>query len=48
MTRAEVLRLAVYAVIAFMSVGMIIKQSASCHDAGGTLVRGLVWLECIQ
>jgi hypothetical protein len=48
MTRGEVLRLAVYAVIALLCVGLIIRQSASCHNAGGTLVRGVVWLECLQ
>jgi hypothetical protein len=48
MTRAEVLRLAVVAVFALVAVGLTIRESASCHNAGGTLVRGVVWLECIQ
>jgi hypothetical protein len=48
MTREELLRLAVYAVIALLCVGLTIRESASCHNAGGTLVRGVIWLECIQ
>jgi len=48
MTREEVFRLAVYAVIALLCVGPTIRESASYHNAGGTLLRGVVWLECIQ
>lgn len=35
-------------VILSLSVWAMFDFSAKCHADGGTVVRGLVWLECIR
>lgn len=35
------------ALAAAVSLGAVIHTSIECHSTGGTIVRGLIWLECI-
>lgn len=29
-------------------IGLMIRTSMQCYELGGTVVRGLFWLECIK
>jgi hypothetical protein len=48
MTRSEAISLAAVAAFVLIALTLSIRFSMSCHSAGGTVVRGLVWLECIR
>jgi hypothetical protein len=48
MSRSEAISLAAVAAFVLIALTLLIRFSMSCYSAGGTIVRGLVWLECIQ
>jgi hypothetical protein len=46
--RPEAIALAVGLIILAVAIPAMIHITAQCHAAGGTPVRGLIWLECIR
>jgi hypothetical protein len=40
--------LALMALIACLALWALFLTASECYAAGGTVVRGLVWLECIK
>jgi hypothetical protein len=40
--------LALMAVIVCLALWASFQTISECHAVGGTVVRGLVWLECIK
>jgi hypothetical protein len=46
--RSEVITLAAGLGILALVLWALLYTAAQCHAAGGTPVRGLIWLECIR
>ena len=46
--RTQTIAVVVALVILLSAVWATVDFSAKCHADGGTVVRGLVWLECIR
>ena len=44
----DTLLLVLMALIACLTLWAAFVSVAECHTYGGTIVRGLVWLECIK
>jgi hypothetical protein len=36
------------ALVLIASLAGVVYTSKQCHATGGTVVRGLVWLECVK
>lgn len=46
--RSQSIALAVALGILALALWDLFLTAAQCHAAGGTSVRGLIWLECIR
>jgi hypothetical protein len=46
--RFQAIALALGLTILAIALWAMLHTAAQCHAAGGTVVRGLVWLECIR
>jgi hypothetical protein len=46
--RSEAITIAAGMVILALALWALFHTAAQCHAAGGTTVRGLIWLECIR
>jgi hypothetical protein len=46
--RSQTIALAAGLSIVALALWALLHTAAQCHAAGGTTVRGLIWLECIQ
>jgi len=46
--RYQTIALAAGLAILALVLWALFHTAAQCHAAGGTVVRGLVWLECIR
>jgi hypothetical protein len=46
--RLEALTLAAGLIVLALVLWALLHTAAQCHAAGGTPVRGLIWLECIR
>jgi hypothetical protein len=46
--RSEAIALAAGGAIMALVLWALFHTAAQCHAAGGTTVRGLIWLECIR
>jgi hypothetical protein len=40
--------LAAFLAVMVVALWAMFSTAAQCHAAGGTVVRGLVWLECLR
>jgi hypothetical protein len=45
--RPRAIALAAGLTILTIALWAMLHTAAQCHAAGGTVVRGLIWLECI-
>jgi len=48
MTKSESFYLAAMLTFSLIVLGLVVRDSVSCYSTGGTVVRGLIWLECIR
>lgn len=46
--RSRAIAIAAGSIILVIAWSALLHTAAQCHAAGGTPVRGLVWLECIR
>jgi len=46
--RSEAITIAAGMAILALVLWALLHTAAQCHAAGGTPVRGLIWLECIR
>lgn len=46
--RLEAITLTAGFIVLALVLWALLHTAAQCHAAGGTVVRGLVWLECIR
>jgi hypothetical protein len=46
--RSQAIALAAGLSILALALWALLHTAAQCHAAGGTTVRGLIWLECIR
>ena len=46
--RSQAIALAAGLSILTLALWALLHTAAQCHAAGGTTVRGLIWLECIR
>ena len=45
---AQIISLVLMAVIVGLVLWALFQTTSECHAVGGTVVRGLTWLECIK